>query len=81
MVCGWTAARLARAARASRRSKSDIARDAINKYLDRLVPQDEIDRQLALMAVADAGDARWMEEMAELHEEVVADIPASGERA
>jgi RHH-type transcriptional regulator, rel operon repressor / antitoxin RelB len=44
--------RLGRFARESRRSKSDIARDAVREYLDRHAVDDEYKRQVRAIAAA-----------------------------
>jgi len=49
------AERLGRFAQETRRSKSDIARDAVREYLDRHAVDGEIRRQLQVIAAATTG--------------------------
>lgn len=67
---------LARVARQSHRSKSDVAREAIRQYLDRRFPQAEIDRQLALIAAANAGDQAMLDDMHAMQAETLQHLPA-----
>lgn len=66
---------LARVARQSHRSKSDVAREAIRQYLDRRYPRAEIDRQLVLIAAANAGDAGLIEDMHVMQEATLQHLP------
>jgi RHH-type transcriptional regulator, rel operon repressor / antitoxin RelB len=51
-----TEQRLVRFARETRRSKSDVARDAMREYLDRHAVDDEMQRQLKMIAAADRAE-------------------------
>jgi RHH-type transcriptional regulator, rel operon repressor / antitoxin RelB len=53
---------LERFATATRRSKSDIARDAVREYLDRHALEDEYKRQVQAIAVATTeADLVWLD--------------------
>lgn len=53
---------LERFARATRRSKSDIARDAVREYLDRHALDDEYKRQVqAIAAATTEDDLAWLD--------------------
>lgn len=67
---------IAQVARQTHRSKSDVAREAIRQYLDRRFPRAEIDRQLALIAAANAGDAALLDDMHAMQAETLAGIAA-----
>ena len=58
--------RLVRFAAETRRSKSDIAREAVAEYLDRHGVDSEMQRQLRIVAAADAtDDLDWADAMAD----------------
>jgi RHH-type transcriptional regulator, rel operon repressor / antitoxin RelB len=56
--------RLGRFAVETRRSKSEIAREAVREYLDRHAMDAELQRQLAVIAAAENGDdLDWLDAM------------------
>ena len=62
-------------ARERRQTKSDLARLAIRQFLERERPTAEWDRQLAMMAIADADDPALAAEIEALQWEAVKDMP------
>jgi RHH-type rel operon transcriptional repressor/antitoxin RelB len=65
--------RLARFAKATRRSKSDIARDAMREYLDRHAADDAYVEQVR--ALATVLDESRLDEIEALTDDVMADEP------
>jgi Arc/MetJ-type ribon-helix-helix transcriptional regulator len=67
--------RLVRYARATRRSKSDVARDAMREYLDRHAVDDEYLRQVRAVAAATTEDELAV--LDALADDLLADEPDS----
>jgi predicted transcriptional regulator len=65
--------RLAGFARKSRRTKSDIARDAVEEYLRRHANEDEFRRQVA--RVAGSTSAEELEFLDDIHADLMRDEP------
>lgn len=61
-----TERRLAAVARRTRRPKSDIAREAVREYLDRHDTEDELERQLGIVANVERNSAAAKQELDEL---------------
>lgn len=59
------ASRLDRFARATRRSRSDIARDAVREYLDRHALDDAFQRQLQRIAMLAGDDGAAVDALAD----------------
>lgn len=65
--------RLGRFAMETRRSKSEIAREAVREYLDRHAMDAELQRQLSVIAAADDDDDLfWLDAM---HDDLMRDEP------